>query len=179
MTQMVRECKYRVSLPTLPDPPAFHCPAILMKPHKEKDKPEYRMVLNLKNLNKLVLPRSNFPLPPAADIIAKLSFKKLFITLDHTLGFYQLVLDERSSKLCSFHTSEAQYLLCRLPMGSSMSVHAYCSTMAKCYEGILHRTIWGYVDDFWTASNTFEELVLGVPNCGNQVYTDLLITGNS
>ena len=62
-----------------------------------------RNCLDPKDLNKGIR-RPKYQLPTLEEVLPKLSKAKVFTTLDAKDGFYQITLDERSSKLTTFWT---------------------------------------------------------------------------
>ena len=60
-----------------------------------------RICLDPKDLNKAVK-RPKYQMPTLEEVLAKLNKAKVFTTLDAKYGFYQISLDEKSSKLTTF-----------------------------------------------------------------------------
>ena len=67
-----------------------------------------RVCLDPRNVYKAIR-REHFKLPTREEIMAKMSGGKYFSKIDCTRGFWQLKLDEDSSKLCTFNTSFGGY----------------------------------------------------------------------
>ena len=81
-----------------------------------KNNGKVRICVDLKKLNEAVK-RERFMLPTLEDVAPKLSGAKVFSTLDAANGFYQLPLDEDSSKLTTFITPMGRFCFRRLPFG--------------------------------------------------------------
>ena len=77
-----------------------------------------RICLDPKNLNKAVK-RPKYQMPTLDEVLPKLSKVKVFTTLDAKDGFYQISLDETSSKLTTFWTPFGRYRYLRMPFGVS------------------------------------------------------------
>ena len=75
-----------------------------------------RICLDPKDLNKAVR-RPKYQMSTLEEVLPKLSKAKVFTTLDAKDGFYQITLDERSSKLTTFWTPFGRYRYLRMPFG--------------------------------------------------------------
>ena len=75
-----------------------------------------RICLDPKDLNKGIR-RPKYQLPTLEEVLPKLSKAKVFTTLVAKDGFYQITLDERSSKLTTFWTPFGRYRYLRMPFG--------------------------------------------------------------
>ena len=51
------------------------------------------------------------------EVVADMPQAKVFSVLDATSGYWQVKLDEASSKLCTFNTPIGRYRFTRLPFG--------------------------------------------------------------
>ena len=79
---------------------------------------EIRICLDPKDLNKAVK-RPKSQMPTLHEVLPKLSKAQVFTTLDAKNGFYQICLDEKSSKLTTFWTPFGWYRYLRMPFGVS------------------------------------------------------------
>ena len=86
----------------------------------DKNDKSLRLCLDPKELNKC-LEREYCEIPTLEDISAKLSNKCYFTVLDFKEGFYQVGLDEESSKMCAFGCPFGVYKFNRLPFGLNCS----------------------------------------------------------
>ncbi len=78
-------------------------------------------------------------------MFANVKRAKFFSKLDLTWGFWNLRLDEESSKLCTFSTPWGVYRYLRLPFGVSLAPEVFHRVLADVLQGlpgVLH-----YVDD--------------------------------
>ena len=75
-----------------------------------------RICLDPKDLNKAVK-SPKYQMPTLEEVLPKLSKAKVFTTLDAKDGFYQISLDEKSSKLTTFWTPFGRYRYLRMPFG--------------------------------------------------------------
>ena len=71
--------------------------------------------LDPKDLN-VAIKREHYPLPVVDGITTSCSGATLFSTLDAEKAFYQIQLDEESSKLLTFNTPFGRYRYLRMPM---------------------------------------------------------------
>ena len=71
-------------------------------------------------------------MPTLEEILPKLNGAKVFTTLDAKDGFYQIGLDEESSKLTTFWTPFGRYRYLRLPFGISVAPEEFeCKLQEK------------------------------------------------
>ena len=75
-----------------------------------------RICLDPKDLNKAVR-RPKYQMSTLQEVLPKLSKAKVFTTLDAKDGFYQISLDERSSKLTTFWTPFGRFRYLQMPFG--------------------------------------------------------------
>ena len=70
------------------------------------------------------------------DITTSCSGATLFSTLDAEKAFYQIQLDEESSKLLTFNTPLGRYRYLRMPMGIKSAPEVYQQRMEQVFEGL-------------------------------------------
>ena len=78
-----------------------------------------RNCLDPQELNK-VIQHLKYQMPTLEELLPKLCKAKIFSTLDAKDGFYQISLDEASSKLTTFWTPFGRYRYLRMPFGVSL-----------------------------------------------------------
>ena len=79
------------------------------------------------------------------EVANRLSVAKSFMSLDACSGYWQLPVDDESSKLLTFNTPWGRYRFTRLPFGISSAPEIYQREMDKLFEGVPVEII---VDDF-------------------------------
>jgi hypothetical protein len=87
-----------------------------------------RISLDPKDLNKAIK-RPKYQMPTLDELLPKLGNAKVFTTLDAKDGFYQISLDEASSKLTTFWTPLGRYRYLRVPFGISSAPEEFESTL--------------------------------------------------
>lgn len=119
----------------------------------EKPDGKLRLCLDPQPLNQAIK-RSHFQLPTLDEIAANLSGARFFSHLDASKGFYMIVLDEASSKLCTFATPFGRFRFLRLPFGINSASEVFHNTMYKTFsmEGVEV-----YVDDLLVYGRTRAE----------------------
>ena len=90
----------------------------------EKKNGSLRLCLDPKDLN-CAIKREHYRIPTADDIASRMSGKKVFSILDQKDGFWQMRLDEPSSKLCTFNTPFGRYRFLRCPFGISSAPEVF------------------------------------------------------
>ncbi|XP_060079959.1 uncharacterized protein K02A2.6-like [Ylistrum balloti] len=73
-----------------------------------------RLCIDPCDLNRAIQ-REHFPLKTIEEVVSRMPGAKIFSKLDLTSGFWQLKLDEYSSKLCTFNSPFGRYRFTRLP----------------------------------------------------------------
>ena len=70
------------------------------------------------------------------EVVASMPQAKVFSVLDATSGYWQVKLDEESSKLCTFNTPFGRYRFTRLPFGikSAPEVFQNCTACLSCLQ---------------------------------------------
>ena len=113
-----------------------------------------RVCIDPRNLNRAIR-REHFHLPTREEIMAKMSNGKYFSKIDCTRGFWQLKLDEESSKLCTFNIPFGRYRYLRLPFGVSCAPEIYHRTIHQLFENIPN--VDTSMDDIIIRGSTQEE----------------------
>ena len=74
---------------------------------------DLRICLYPRDLNKAIK-SENFKLPTSEEIMSQFAGAKWFSKLDASSGFWQMKLDDASSRLCTFNAPEGRYRFLRL-----------------------------------------------------------------
>ena len=94
-----------------------------------------RICLDPKDLNNSIK-REHYPMPTIEEVVAKLPQATIFSTLDATCGYWQIPVDETSSKLLTFNTPYGRFRFCRLPFGISSASEVFQRTMNQLFGDI-------------------------------------------
>lgn len=89
------------------------------------------------------------------EITSRLSKAKHFTVLDASSGFWQLKLDEASSRLCTFNTPFGRYRFLRLAFGINSAPEVFHRTVRQLFEGI--EGVETYIDDLLVWGETKEQ----------------------
>lgn len=120
----------------------------------EKKDGSLRICLDPKDLNKVLI-REHHLIPTIEEIVPKLSNKRLFSVLDFSDGFYNIILDEESSHLCTFNTPYGCYRFLRLPFGLSIASEVFQKYSENAFGDIPGVVI--YCDDLLICAENDEE----------------------
>ena len=101
----------------------------------EKKNGDLRICIDPRPLNK-ALKRAHYQLPTIDDVLPSLTDAKIFSKLDLSSAFWQLTLDEESSKLTTFNTPFGRYKWLRLPFGTSASSEIFQYRLHVALEGL-------------------------------------------
>ena len=75
--------------------------------------------------------REHYPLGTIDEVIANMPNAKYFSKLDAVTGFWQIRLDEASSKLCTFNTPYGRYRFTRMPFGIKSAPEVFQKVMSQ------------------------------------------------
>jgi hypothetical protein len=90
------------------------------------------------------LKNHTYKIPNIDNIINKLQGSTIFSTLDAASGFWNIPLDESSSKLCTFGTPFGRYRFLRMPFGIKVASEVF----QECFHNIFNISgVVVYVDD--------------------------------
>ena len=98
---------------------------IVAKPQK------IQICLDPKDLNRAVQ-RPKFQMPTLEELLPELSKARIFSSFDAKDGFYQVSLDDESSKLTTFWSPFGRYYYLRLPFGISLVPEVFESKLQEC-----------------------------------------------
>ena len=122
------------------------------------DKRKNRIVLDPIDLNK-ALKRQRYQMPKIEEMLPNLDKAKVFTKLDARKGFWQLKLDEKSSKLTTFWTPWGRYRWLRMPFGISPAPEVFQHRQHELLSGLVGVEVMA--DDLlvYGKGNTTEEAV--------------------
>uniref|UniRef100_A0A5S6Q8Y2 Reverse transcriptase domain-containing protein n=1 Tax=Trichuris muris TaxID=70415 RepID=A0A5S6Q8Y2_TRIMR len=100
-----------------------------------KRKQKLRLCIDPRDLNK-ALKRSRYQIPTIEEMLPRLSNAKIFSVLDAKDGFWQVRLDDQSSKLTTFWTPFGRYRWLRMPFGISTAPEEYQRRIHEVVEGL-------------------------------------------
>lgn len=117
----------------------------------EKQDGKLRLCLDPKELN-LCIKREHYEIPAPDEIVSRLAGKKVFSVLDMKDGFYQIVMDDKSSDLCTFSTPFGRYKFLRMPFGIASAPEVFQKKNVQMFGDIKGVEI--YIDDIIIAGET-------------------------
>ena len=94
-----------------------------------------RICIDPRDLNKAVK-REHYPTKTVEKVVARMPNAKIFSVLDASSGFWQIELDNESSKLCTFNTPFGRYMFKRLPFGLCSAQDVFQDVMSEIFSGI-------------------------------------------
>ena len=107
-----------------------------------------RICIDPRDLNKAIQ-REYFPMMTIEEVVAGMPQAKVFSVLDATSGYWQVKLDEASSKLCTFNTLYGRYRFTRLPFGIKSGPEVFQHRMSELFEDV--EGVKAIVDDLWSS----------------------------
>ena len=111
----------------------------------EKADGRLRVFLDPSDLNK-VIKREHHPMPTAETVMSEMSEAKYFSKLDASNGYWQIKVDEESSKLLTFNTPFGRHRFKRLPFGILSASEVFQKKIAEIIQGLDRCTnilVWG------------------------------------
>ena len=94
-----------------------------------------RLCIDPRDLN-AAMKRSHYPMKTVDEVASRLQGANTFSTLDAANGFWQLKLDEESSRLCTFDTPIGWYRFTRQPFGVKCTPEIFQRTMDQMVEDL-------------------------------------------
>lgn len=119
-----------------------------------KSNGKLRFCIDPSDLNNNIA-REYFQIPTLDDIMSNLNGAKYFSVLDASNGFWQMPIDESSSKLCTFNTPFGRYRFLRLPFGLSCAPEIFQRQMVQFIDDI--EGVVTYFDDVLIFAKSVEE----------------------
>lgn len=120
----------------------------------EKKDGSLRLCLDPKQLNENIR-REHFQIPTFEEVTTQLAGKKFFTILDQKDSYWQVQLDDESSKLCTFGTPFGRYKFLRMPFGIASASEVLQRMAYKSFGDI--DNVHVIYDDMLIAANTEEE----------------------
>ena len=101
--------------------------------------------------------RGHYQIPTREEIISDMAGAKYVSKLDASQGFWQLKLDESStrSRYCTFNTPFGRYCFLRLPFGIKSAPEIFHRAMEQIIEGLDGVRV--YIDDIMIWGSTAKE----------------------
>ena len=129
----------------------------VVKPNK------LRICIDPKDLNRAIK-RPHYPLPTVEEVATSLSKAKVFSVLDAKSGFWQVQLDDASSRLTTFNTPFGRYRWLRMPFGISSAPEEFQKRMNDTFGDIKGTAViaddllvYGEGDDMETATSDHDK----------------------
>ncbi|KAL1277849.1 hypothetical protein QQF64_024522 [Cirrhinus molitorella] len=113
-----------------------------------------RICMDPKDLNKAIR-REHYPVLTVEEVVSRMPNAKYFSVLDANQGFWQIKLDQDSSKLCTINTPIGRYRFLRLPFGISSASEVFQRSIAQMIEGL--EGVVNIIDDLLVWGDTIEE----------------------
>lgn len=126
-----------------------HNPVIVEKPNGK-----LRVCLDPRELNKC-LKREQYQLPTWEEIASRLHGAKYFSVLDANQGYWQIPLDDESSRLTTFNTPFGRYRFLRMPFGIHSAQEVFHKRVNHLFEDL--EGIETDIDDILIWGRTIEE----------------------
>ena len=129
---------------------ATHAAPCFIQPKKDET---IRFLTDFKELNKNII-REPFPLPKINEMIQSLGNFTFASTLDLSMGYYHLPLDDETSDLCTISLPFGTYKYKRLPPGIMPAVDCFQREMTNLFSDLDFVKV--YLDDILICSHSDE-----------------------
>ena len=133
------------------DEPTEWCSGMVVVP---KASGKVRICVDLTKLNESVC-REKLQLPAVDHSLGQMGGAKVFSKLDANSGFWQIPLDDESSKLTTFITPFGRYRFNRLPFGISSASEHFQKRVSQILEGL--EGVLCHIDDILVFAETQEK----------------------
>ena len=122
----------------------------------EKTNGKLRICLDPRELNKY-LKREHFQLPTWEEIASRLAGAKYFSKLDANQGYWQITLDEESSRLTTFNTPFGRYRFLRMPFGIHSAQEVFHKRISQHFEDL--EGVETDIDDILVWGTTMRDMI--------------------
>ncbi|XP_013395987.1 uncharacterized protein LOC106163063 [Lingula anatina] len=120
----------------------------------EKANGNLRICMDPLRLNEYVC-REQYHLPEKSEIESDMAGAKCFSKLDLRHGFYNLKLNEQSSRLCTVATPFGRYSFLRMPYGVKSAPEIFHAKIAQLFEN--DKNVKVFIDDIVIYAETWSE----------------------
>ncbi|KAI4891972.1 hypothetical protein NFI96_009139, partial [Prochilodus magdalenae] len=121
---------------------------------KKNRNKELRICMDPGDLNRNIK-REHYQIPKREEIASEMAGAKYFSKLDAAQGFWQIKLDDKSSRYCTFNTPYGRYRFLRMPFGIISASEIYHRAMDNMLEGL--EGVRCYIDDLVIWGSTLQE----------------------
>ena len=138
----------------------YHSPAFLIaKPGAKGENARYRVISDFRLVNKHIQ-KSVHALPDIESVTSLWKDCKYWSNLDLSLGYYQILLDEKSRDIttCSI-PGVCRFRYKRVPLGLSCSSQHFQGVIEANLLGIKNSKCVQYLDDLATAAKSFRQML--------------------
>jgi hypothetical protein len=94
-----------------------------------------RVCLDPRDVNPSIQ-REHFPMNTIDTVLTKVQGAKYFSVFDASAGYWQLRLNENSSRICTFNTPYGRYRYLRMPFGLNCASEIFQRHMSRLFENI-------------------------------------------
>ncbi|XP_038071222.1 uncharacterized protein K02A2.6-like [Patiria miniata] len=96
----------------------------------KKKNGDIRVCMDPRDLNRAIK-REHYKMPTREEVMSQFAGASYYSKLDASQGFWQLQLDDKSSRLCTFNTPFGRFRYTRLPFGISSAPEVYHKLFTK------------------------------------------------
>ncbi|KAI2646810.1 Transposon Tf2-9 polyprotein [Labeo rohita] len=120
----------------------------------KKKNGDLRVCMDPKDLNDKIK-REHYQIPKSEEIVNEMAGAKYFTKLDASQGFWQIRLDEDSTKYCTFNTLFGRYSFLRMPFGIISASEIFHRAMENIIKGL--EGVRAYIDDIIIWGSSLQE----------------------
>lgn len=129
----------------------------------KKNKTEFRLVIDYRNLNKVVK-TDRFPMPRLGDLFLAFENSTIFSTIDLNQGYFQVLLRKEDRSIIAFLRSVRLYQWCRLPQRYKNNGNVFQRVLNLEFSDLLYRSVVIYVDNLTVYAITFDFIYHHIPS---------------
>jgi hypothetical protein len=100
-----------------------------------KKNKKIRLCIDPSDLNRAIK-REHYPMRTIEEVVSRMPNANIFSVLDANQGFWQITLDEQSSRLCTFNTPFGRYRFQRLPFGIKSAPEVFQKVTSQMLDDI-------------------------------------------
>ena len=128
------------------------------------EQPKYRIILNMKTLNKLFVEKVHHKMDSLKTVLNLMEKNCFMASIDLKNAFHTIPMNAEFTKFLKFQIDDKTYRYLVLPMGFTDSPRLFCKILKPVLVFLRKQLLLSslYIDDFYLQGNSYEECAKNV-----------------